>query len=135
MAALLLAMPACVTFSPNYCVCFLFFIFFGRGWGWCAGKQACLHMHLYVLFPNYFIYFLVITIMYFMFCSCSFWIEYSISYVRIILILPEIGAGQWWGHHKFSGKELRRLFLWISWTYARRMIQFFPIFPCCFCWF
>lgn len=62
-----------------------------------------------------------------LFWSCSYWIECSIYYEKIIQILLVIGVGQWWGPHKFLEKELRRLSLWISWTYARRIYWFLII--------
>lgn len=55
---------------------------------------------------------------------CSFWVEFSTFSVTIIQSLLEMGVGPLWGHHKFSGKELGRLFLWTLWIFEKRILSF-----------
>ena len=55
-------------------------------------------------------------------CVCSYLVGFLTFFERIILNLLEIGVELLWDLHRFFVRELRKLFLWISWIFVRRML-------------
>jgi hypothetical protein len=62
------------------------------------------------------------------FFFCSFLVGCLTFLGRIIQSWQEIGVGLLWGLHKFFVRARRKLFLWISWISARRMLISFALY-------